>query len=273
MHHLLSDIFFPGGRLGSLGKEFRERIEVFRWRPTLRSQSSKGLIIPTAMFVAMFALLLVNCIMASVSHNFDMHLRSVESTEFRYVSFGTANQLLSNLNGSIALSPEFETPPVRNEELTYETFSKNDPWEINDQGRITETWIEPQDEQGKVILVVSRTYRGGPSTAQEVKLLARFKARTVGRIYTNSPDDDPNSPDPIYYSDAATGAWEELPPVPRMRYKSDGTLEYKQGELASSLPYISGSPDGTLYSGYVPAMDGWGDPPVPIFFRVSGLNG
>ncbi|MFA5506176.1 MAG: hypothetical protein WC314_15820 [Vulcanimicrobiota bacterium] len=232
----------------------------------MRSQSSKGLIIPTAMFVAMFALLLVNCIMASVSHNFDMHLRSVESTEFRYVSFGTANQLLSNLNGSIALSPEFETPPVRNEELTYETFSKNDPWEINDQGRITETWIEPQDEQGKVILVVSRTYRGGPSTAQEVKLLARFKARTVGRIYTNSPDDDPNSPDPIYYSDAATGAWEELPPVPRMRYKSDGTLEYKQGELASSLPYISGSPDGTLYSGYVPAMDGWGDPPVPIFF-------
>ena len=233
----------------------------------MRSRLSKGLIIPTAMFVAMFVLLLVTCIMASVSHNFNMSLRSVENTEFRYISFATANELISNLNGTAKVTGDYQSPPVRDGELEYDTFTKDDPWVINNDGRITETWVEPLDDEGKTVVVVSQTYRGGPSTAQVVKRVARFKSNTIGRVYTNAPDENKNSPDPIYYSDLSdSGAWSELPPVPRMRYKSDGTLEYKEGEHAGSLPYLSGSPDGSLYSGYSPAMDGWGDPPSPVFF-------
>ena len=109
----------------------------------MRSRLSKGLIIPTAMFVAMFVLLLVTCIMASVSYNFDMSLRSVENTEFRYTSFATANELISSLNGTATITGDYQTPPVRDGELKYDTYTKDDPWVINEDGRITETCALP----------------------------------------------------------------------------------------------------------------------------------
>lgn len=210
-----------------------------------------GIIVPTALFVAMFVLLLSTVLIVSMSQNLGMSLNSLESTDFRYKSFAAANELLSDLNSGLKVG----------------TYTKAKPRRVEAEGRTTESWVEKLDAKGKNVLVVARTYRGGQvGQAQVVKRLATFRENSLARVYTNAPDKQKNTADPIFYSDlSSSGAWSELPPVPRMRYKSDGTLEYKSGEVAGSLPYVSGSPDGSLYSIYVPTIDGWGDVLTPIF--------
>ncbi len=209
-----------------------------------------GVIIPTAMFVAMFVLLLCTCLLASVSYNFGLSLGSVESTEFRYLSLGATNELLSDLNAG--LDPR--------------TFTRDSPRRVTNEGRIIESWVEPLDGEYKKVLVVSQTYKSGGSKPEVVKRLSSFKEQTLARVYTNATDTDVSRPDPIFYSDLSdSGAWSVLPNVPKMRYTDAGVLESVPGEVAGSIPYMAGAPDGSLYALYVPVMDGWQDRPTMIF--------
>lgn len=203
-----------------------------------------GIIIPTALFIAMVVLLLCTVLLASVSYNLDLSLDSVEKTEYRYISFGVMNTLLSDLNSG--------RTDVRQ-------FTKARPQVTTSGGTLSEAWVEPL-AGGKNVLVVAQTRRSGGSQAEVVKSLCTFQEFDLGRVYTNSVDGNPSVSDPIYFSDlSASGGWSQLPPAPRMRYNSEGKVEEASGEFAGTLPFVTGGPDGSLYAVYSPAIDGWND--------------
>ena len=234
-----------------------------------------GLIIPTALFVAQVVLLLVTFLFASINYNLNMSLNSVEATEFRYLSLGAANQLISDLNEEIAVSGSTTAPPLMDGELNYKDMapSKGKPRITEADGRITETWIEPLDDQAEKVLVVARTYRQSRGNAQEVKILARFKTNTLARVYNNSLDGDRQTEDPIYFSDGSdSGAWNQLPVPHKVICGDDGT-PVTLDDRAKSIPYISGSPDGSVYILYAPVIDGWEDHKATMALpRIQGLD-
>lgn len=239
----------------------------------LLNSRKTGVIIPTALFVAMVVLLLVTFLFASIKYNFGMSLGSVEATEFQYISLGAANELISDLNKEIILSGETTAPPLLESELTYKTFTKEKPDRSIVDGRVTERWVEPLDEQGEKILVVARTYRQNSGNAQEVKLLARFRPNSLARVYNNSLDGDRDTRDPIYFSESSdSGVWSQLPDVSKVFYGNDGTLQTLDG-FANSIPYISGSPDGSVYVLYAPVIDGWEDKKATLSLpKIQGLD-
>ena len=208
------------------------------------------------MFVAMFSLLMATVLIANVSSNFDRSLRSVEATEFRYLSFAATNELLSDLGGGLEL----------------DTFSKDHPRRVETDGRVTESWVELLEEgEKKNVFVVAKTYRQSVGQPEVVRRLATYHENTRARVYTNAIDTDTDTADPIFFNDISnssgnTLAWDQLPPLPRTRYTATGTLETKPGENAGTIPYITGSPDGSLYTLYSPTIDGWGDPASPAYF-------
>jgi hypothetical protein len=237
------------------------------------SNRIRGVIIPTALFVAQIVLLLVTFLVASVSYNLHLSLGSVESTEFRYISFAAANELISDLNWDITVSDQTTAPPLRDGELTYETYTKDDPRRVKVEGRVTESWVEPMDDQGEKVVVVAQTYRQSRNNAQVVRMLTRFKTNTNARVYANSLDSDKTSPDPIYYSDGSdSGAWSQLPDIPKVMYGDDGILREVEGEFAGSIPYVSGSPDGSVYALYAPVLDGWKDKKATVFVLPLNLG-
>ncbi|MCA9797140.1 MAG: hypothetical protein KC910_35260, partial [Candidatus Eremiobacteraeota bacterium] len=212
---------------------------------------NRGIIVPTALFVAMFVLLLSTVLIASVSYNFSLSLGSIEATEFRYLSLGAANELLSDLNSGLELT----------------TYTRDNPRRVTNGGRVVESWVEPIDDDTKTVLVVAQTFTPGQGKPEVVKRLAIFKEHTLARVYTNVTNTDKDSPDPIYFSELSeAGAWNRLPDLPRARYSDSGVLESKPGEVAGTIPYISGSPDGSLYIVYAPTLDGWDDRPSPAYF-------
>lgn len=202
------------------------------------------------MFVAMFVLVLCTALLASVSYNFSMSLGSVQATELRYVSFAAANELISDLNAG----------------LESDKFTRDSPRKVTRDGLVVESWVEPLTDDFKTIMVVARTYRTGGGKPEVVRRLSSFKEQTLSRVFTNAIDSDPTQPDPIYVSELTeSGAWSTLPSVPKMRYTDAGVLETVPGELAGSTPYMTGSPNGSLYALYVPVLDGWQDKPTMIF--------
>lgn len=214
-------------------------------------KTRRGIIVPTALFVAMFVLLLCTMLFASVSYNLGLSLESVESTEYRYISYGVMNELLSDLNGG----------------LDAQTFTKAAPRRVDTGGTVSECWVEPLD--GKNVLVVAQTHRRGGRRPETVKSLCTFQEYDTGRVYTNVIDNNPNQADPILFSDvSAAGDWSQLPPAPRSRYTSTGTLETRSGEFAGTLPFVAGSPNGSLYAIYAPALDGWDDQMSPALFGI-----
>jgi len=217
----------------------------------VRAFRPAGIIVPTALFVAMFVLMLCTVLFASVSHNLGLSQDSVESTEYRYISFGAMNQLLSDLNAGL-------------DERTY-TFPKKR--QTITGGTVSECWIEPLT--GKNRLVVAQTYRSGAAKPEVVKALCTFTEFDMGRVYTNVVDDNIGVPDPICYSDiSASGDWSQLPPAPRSRYTSTGALETRPGEFAGTLPFVAGAPDGSVYAMYSPGVDGWDDEMSPAIFEI-----
>jgi hypothetical protein len=219
----------------------------------MRTIRPGGLIVPTALFVAMFVLLLCTVLLTSVSYNLGLSMDSLESTEYRYLSLGVMNELLSDLNGA---------------KVDVRDFTKSRPRRVNTGGTMSEAWVEPLTG-GKSYLVVAQSYRSRGSKPQVVKSLCTFEEFDLGRVYTNVVDDNPSTPDPIYYSDlTASGNWSQLPPAPRMRYTGAGTVEVRAGESAGTLPFVTGGPDGSLYAVYSPGIDGWDDSASPAIFDI-----
>ncbi len=204
------------------------------------------------MFVAMFALLISTLLLANVSYNFGFSLRAIEVTEFRYLSLSATNELLSDLNSG----------------LDRKTYSKTKPRQSQHGGWITESWVEPLEGDTNNVFVSARTYRPGRQDLSEtVRQLATYREKVLTRVYTNVTDTDKNMPDPTYYNDLKdSGAWITLPAPPRVRYRDDGSIESKPGEMAGTIPYVTGAPDGSLYALYAPTLDGWDDNPSPVFF-------
>lgn len=218
----------------------------------MRTVRPAGIIVPTALFVAMFVLMLCTVLFASVSHNLGLSQDSVETTEYRYISFGVMNELLSDLNGG----------------LDMRTCTKARPRRTYTGGTISECWVEPL-AGGKNVLVVAQTYRSGASRPEVVKSLCTFQEYDMSRVYTNVVDGDPNIPDPICYSDiSAAGDWSQLPPAPRQRFTNTGTLETRPGEFAGTIPFVAGAPDGSVYAVYSPGVDGWDDESSPAWFDI-----
>lgn len=211
-----------------------------------------GIIVPTALFVAMFVLLLCTLLFSSVSQNLNLSLDSVDAVECRYQSLGAMNELLSDLNRG--LDPG--------------TFTKARPRRVDHGGSVSECWVE-QLAGGKNVLVVALTSRAGASRPESVKSLCTFREFDMGRVYTNVVDDNTSVPDPICYSDiSASGEWSQLPPAPRTRYTATGQLETLPGEFAGTLPYVAGAPDGSIYVMYSPGIDGWDDESSPAWFDI-----
>jgi len=197
------------------------------------------------MFVAMFVLLLSTMLVANVSMNLNMSLGALESTESRYLSLAAANQLLSDLGlGTVKV----------------DDYTKAHPLRTAHEGYTTDSWVEPQG--AGTVLVVSKTYRSGQSKPEFVKRLAIYKDYDLTRVITNGNDTNPNTPDPVYYSDgAAAGAWNKLPDFERCRVTDSGTIETRPGEKGGTLFWVAGDYQGSMYGIYVPALDGWGDNP------------
>lgn len=214
--------------------------------------SRRALIIPTALFVAMFVMLLCTALFASVSYNLSLSLESLDATERRYLSFGAMNELLSKLNSG---------------EVQATTYTRGHPWQVNTNGTVSECWVEPLS--GQNVLVVAQTSRHGQGRPEVVKSLCTYHEFDAGRVYTNVVDDNPGVPDHLFYSDdSAGGSWSELPAPTRQRYLPDGTLETRAGEFAGTLPFVAGAPNGSVYSIYSPAVDGWDDPFSPAHFGI-----
>ena len=217
----------------------------------MKTYRSTGIIIPTALFVAMFVLLLCTALFASVSYNLSLSLDSVQRTEYRYISLGVMNEMLSDLNAG----------------LDVKTYSKASPRRTNTGGTLSDAWVEPLSG-GKNVMVVAQTYRGSDQP-EVVKSLCTFQEFDLGRVYTNVVDDNPNTQDPICYSDiSASGDWSQLPSAPRIRLTPSGSLEAKPGEYAGTLAFVTGAPDGSLYTIYSPGVDDWDDEMSPALFGV-----
>lgn len=183
-------------------------------------------------------------------YNFNLSLGSVEATECRYISFAAANELISDLNAG----------------LERDRFTKSSPRRVNVGGHVVESWVEPLDPGFETIMVVARTSRIHGGKPEIVRRLSSYREYTLATVFTNVTDKDVSQPDPIYYSELSdSGAWSVLPDVPKMRYTDTGVLQPVPGEVAGSIPYMSGSPDGSLYGLYVPVLDGWQDDPTLIF--------
>jgi hypothetical protein len=208
----------------------------------------RGILVPTSLFVAMFVLLMVTVLVSSVSYDLGSSMRSLEIVELRYRSLGATNLLLSDLNDGLPRNRYTEDDPFR------------DPNQSG--GYITESWVEPIEDSDKNVFIVGKSYREGRGQPAIVKRLSTYREHTRTRVYTNVTDVDPNSPDPIYYNDvndfSSSDSWNSLPAPPRLRYKANGELdESRRDEEAGSTPYITGSPDGSLYALYLPTFDGW----------------
>lgn len=225
----------------------------------LLTRDRGGMIIPTAIFVAMFALLISTMLLANVSYNFGFSLRSLEETEFRYLSLAATNELLSDLNAG----------------LDRDKFTKSHPRRTQHGGWVTESWVEPLPGDTNNIFATARTYRPGREELhQSVRQLATYREKVLTRVYTNVTDTDKDNPDPTYFNDLKdSGAWNTLPAPPRVRYRDDGTLESRAGETAGTIPYVAGAPDGSLYALYAPTLDGWDDHPSPVVFNLTNLSG
>ena len=218
----------------------------------MQNCKTRGMVVPTALFVAMFALLISTMLLANVSYNFGFSLRAVEATEFRYLSLAASNELLSDLNAG----------------LDRDRFREGSPRTTRHGGWVTESWVETLPGETNNVLVTARTYRPSRKDLSEtVRQLATYREKVLTRVYTNVTDTDKSNPDPTYFNDMKeSGSWSTLPAPPRVRYRDDGTLETKAGESAGTIPYVAGAPDGSLYALYAPALDGWGDEPSPVFF-------
>ena len=216
----------------------------------------RGLIIPTAMFVAMFALLISTLLLANVSYNVGLSLRSLEATEFRYLSLAASNELLCDLNSG----------------LEREKFTQIKPRRTEYGGWVTESWVEPLSGDADNVFVTARTYRPGAQDLNEtVRQLATYREKVLTRVYTKVTDTDKDTPDPIYFNDLKNSeAWSTLSAPPRVRYANDGTLETRPGESAGTIPFMAGAPDGSLYALYAPTLDGWDDSPSKVVFKLKG---
>ena len=209
----------------------------------------KGVILPTVMFVAMFALVMATALVARMSMNFDLSLGSVEKVELRYLSLGASNELLSDLNAGLDL----------------DTYTKDTPRETRVGGRVVQSWVEKVGGvNGESIFAVARSYADLPANGQIVRQLAVFKPNLDGRVYANTMDTDPGTPAPIYYTDS--GAWRKVPDLKAMRYSPSGVLEVDASRSAGTIPYYVGTRDDSVYTAYSPALDGWGDNPETIWF-------
>lgn len=218
--------------------------------PDSQRKRPSGVIVPTALFVAMFVLMLVTLLVSRISQDFGMSLSALERTEFKYLSFAAANQLLSDLNAG----------------LDVDTYTKDkDHRIVRDGGRVTESWVErvPVDED--FFFVVATTYRESGGLAEEVRRFAVFRPKINAKIYASVADTNKSSPDPIYYSDK--GSWSVLPPIPMSRYTDAGVLETEDGKFAGSTPFYVGARDDSVYAVYAPTLDGWKDPSERAFFK------
>lgn len=196
----------------------------------------------------MFVLLICTVLVANVSLNLHLALGAVEATESRYISFAVANQLLSDLGaGNVQVGD----------------YTKSRPNETINEGYTTHSWVEQLNDGN--VLVVAKTFRSGHSKPEVVKRLAVYKDFDLTRVYTNRNDNNPSSPDPVFYSETSSGsgAWSKLPNFPRQRVKDDGTLDVRP-ENGGTLFWVSGDPNGNMYGVYAPALDGWGDVPSPL---------
>lgn len=222
----------------------------------MRNRHRRALIIPTAMFVAMFALMISTMLLANVSYNFGFSLQSIEETESRYLSLAASNELLSDLNAG----------------LERDLFGKSSPRITRHGGWVTESWVEPLSGDSQNIFVSARTYRQGrPRADQTVSQLATYREKVLTRVYTKVTDTDKENPDPIYFNDLKhSEAWSTISAPPRLRYGADGSLETKPGETAGTIPFMSGAPDGSLYALYAPTLDGWDDQPSTVVFDLQG---
>ena len=214
------------------------------------------MIIPTALFVAMFALLISTMLLANVSYTSGFSLRSLEETEFRYLSLAASNELLSDLNAG----------------LDRQTYTQSSPRISKHGGWVTKSWVQPLPGDNNNILATARTYRPGQEELhQTVRQLATYREKVLTRVYTKVTDTDQETPDPIYYNDLKSSeAWSTLSAPPRMRYSDSGALETKPGETAGTLPFMAGAPDGSLYALYAPTLDGWDDKPSKVVFQIKG---
>ena len=213
-----------------------------------------GIIVPTALFVAMFVLLLSTVLVASVSQNLNLSLGTLEATESRYLSFAVVNELLSDLSAGT---------------VKVDQWTRSSPRTTYNEGYTSESWVE-QLADGNV-LVVAQTRRSSQSKPEVVKRLAVYKDYDLTRVYTNRNDNNPNTPDPVFYSEASAGAWSKLPDFPRQRLKDDGTVDVKPGEKGGTLFWLAGAPDGSMYGVYSPTLDGWGDVPSPLNLFPANL--
>lgn len=208
-----------------------------------------GVIVPTALFVAMVVLMLVTLLVSRISMDFGISLSALERTEFKYTSLAAANQHLSDLNSG----------------LEVDAFTKEKPRLTKDGGRITESWVERVEIDEDFFFVIARTYRESGGLAEEVRRFAVFRPKINAKIYASVADTVKTSPDPIYYSDK--GSWTVMPPIPKCRYSDSGALEEVDGEFAGSTPFYVGARDDSVYAIYAPTLDGWNDPSERAFYN------
>ena len=209
----------------------------------------KGVIVPTALFVAMVVLILVNLLVSKISMDLGLSTNNLERTEFKYISFGAVNALLADLNAG----------------LERETYTLDDPRVQSDGGRVTESWVEPAPIHEDFVFVVARTYRKSRGLVEEVRRFAVFRPQINAKIYASVADRDKNSPDPIYFSES--GTWSLLPSIPLMRYTDSGVLQVEEGKFVGSTPFYVGARDNSVYAIHAPTLDGWNDPSERAYFR------
>lgn len=205
-----------------------------------------GVIIPTALFVAMFVLMMVTLLVSKTSMDMGNSANSLERTEFRYLSLAAANELLADLNAGQAEHDD-------------------EPRSVAGDGRITESWVEPVEAHENYIFVIARTFRPSSGVTEKVRRFAIFQPKIQAKIYASVADTNKDSPDPIYYADS--GSWSVLPSMPRLRYSDSGKLQAEVGQAAGSTPFYVGARDDSVYAIYAPTLDGWNDPQERAYYR------
>ncbi len=87
-------------------------------------------------------------LVGTIQYNLGVSLNSIEEAELNYATFGSANELLSDLNRG---------------DLEIDTYTEGRPYRVQENNVEILTWIETLEENEEVIFAVALASRPGQS--------------------------------------------------------------------------------------------------------------
>ncbi len=204
------------------------------------SVQHSGIVIPTALLIAMVVLMTATALMGQTRQNLQFSGQKALETRRLFVAQGAVNEFIDHLNSDPNLLGHTEGSAYSGtwHNLTYHVWREQDSVDPSVHHIIAKVFPTGQEAEVTLCGVV---VQAGPDLS--------------GFVATNVPDLDINTPDPIFFSSSSSPSWSTLPPVQRIGWDGDGNEVLGNGD-AGTLVFGGGNTSGQLFFVYAPGIDG-----------------